>query len=169
VTVLFALLKAVNVGGTGKMPMSDLKVLCEEAGLETVRTYIASGNVMFTTSRTPKAAKALIEARILDRFGKQVPVFIRTLPELKKVAEANPFKARPSNRVLVHFLDTSPPPDVSKDARHLAGEEVAAGTREVYVYYPDGQGQSKLVLPATREGTARNINTVTRLIDLAGI
>ncbi|QWG11229.1 DUF1697 domain-containing protein [Bradyrhizobium sediminis] len=59
-----ALLRAVNVGGTGKLPMSDLKDICEELGFGAVRTYIASGNVVFTFGKSEAAIKTALEKRL---------------------------------------------------------------------------------------------------------
>lgn len=166
-TAYIALLKAINVGGTGKMPMTDLVALCEEAGFENVKTYIASGNAVFTSPKDAKQVKSAIEQKVEDYFGKPVPVMIRTAPEMEAVLDANPFKAAAGNKAIVCFLDTPPPKDLMAGARHQSSEEAAAGRREIYLHYPDGQGRSKFVLPAARDGTGRNINTVTKLIELA--
>jgi uncharacterized protein (DUF1697 family) len=162
-----ALLRAVNVGGTGKLPMSDLKALCERAGLQRVRTYIASGNVVFA-SREPEArVKAALETALEAYAGKPVGVLVRTAAEMVGVVAGNPFPdASPSQTVAI-FLDESPPRDALERATGRADEEMRLGTREIYVYYGDGMGRSKLKIPAARDGTARNINTVTKLAEMA--
>ena len=164
-TAYIALLKAINVGGTGKMPMTDLKALCEDAGFESVKTYIASGNVVFKSDLTAKAVKAELEARVEAYFGKPVPVFVRTLPEMEAILAANPFPDGAPNKVVAVFLDTAPG-DVMDGVKNQASEEISAGQREVYIHYPDGQARTKLSVPAAAAGSARNINTVTKLIDL---
>ena len=77
-TSFVALLRAVNVGGTGKLPMSDLKAICEELGFGTVRTYIASGNVVFTSRKSEAAVKAELEKRLAAYAGKPVGVLVRS-------------------------------------------------------------------------------------------
>jgi uncharacterized protein (DUF1697 family) len=92
---------------------------------------------------------------------------VRTAAEMAKVVSANPFSDRPGNRVAAIFLDEAPPKDAATDARNVKDEQLALGTREIYVHYPSGMGQSKLRIPAAEKGTARNMNTVTRLAGLA--
>jgi len=81
-TAYVALLRAVNVGGTGKLPMTDLKRLCEEAGFQSVRTYIASGNVVFDSPLSEARVKKALESRMEEYAGKPVGVLVRTGPEL---------------------------------------------------------------------------------------
>jgi hypothetical protein len=95
--VFVVLLRAVNVGGTGKLPMGDLKRLCEKAGFQNVRTYIASGNVV--AERDGAEAKAALEAELGAYAGKPVGVIIRTAAEMAKVVADNPFpRPRPASR-----------------------------------------------------------------------
>lgn len=167
-TAYVALLRAVNVGGTGKLEMSVLKALCEDAGFEKVTTYIASGNVVFTSRAGEAKVKSALESRLLAHAGKPVGVVVRTLDEMLAVRDANPFPDAPGNRALVTFLDTAPPADAAQTAKHLGDEEaIALGTREIYVRYGQGMAQSKLVIPAAKQGTARNMNTVSKLCELA--
>ena len=100
-----ALLRAVNVGGTGKLPMSDLKAICEELGFTSVRTYIASGNVVFTSGRSEAQVKADLEARLAAYAGKPVGVLVRSAEELEGVLARNPFADKPGNRTVVLFED----------------------------------------------------------------
>lgn len=158
-----ALLRAVNVGGTGKLPMSELKAMCEGAGFAAVKTYIASGNVVFT-SRLPEAGvKAALESRLEAYAGKPVGVVIRTPKEMADVLGANPFPDAAPNRTVAIFLDARPPADALHDIRHQKDEKLALGQREIYVHYGDGMADSKLVIPHARHGTARNMNTVAKL------
>lgn len=167
-TVYIALLRAVNVGGTGKLPMVELKAMCEAAGFKNVRTYIASGNVVLESSATESKVKALLEARLAKYAGKPVGVVVRTARELAAVLKANPFPKAAPNRTVAIFLDEAAPADALKQATGRAKEEMQLGAREIYVHYGDGMADSKLKIPAAKTGTARNINTIAALVKLAG-
>jgi uncharacterized protein (DUF1697 family) len=163
-----ALLRAVNVGGTGKLPMSELKAMCEELGFGDVRTYIASGNVVLTTSRKSEAAiKAALEKRLEAYAGKPVGVLVRTAQEMAEVAAKNPFPKAEPNRTMALFLDRAPPADTLSTLRGQKDEEIRLGRREIYIHYGDGMAKSKLVIPAAKLGTARNMNTVASLAKMA--
>ncbi len=166
-TAYIALLKAVNIGGTGRLPMADLVKLCEEAGFKKVKTYIASGNAIFTSPKSAKQVESVLEQKVEEYFGKPVPVMVRTVAELETALKASPFHEMPGNKAAICFLDAPPPEDLFAGARHQTNEEAVAGKREIYLYYPDGAGQSKFVLPAARKGTARNMNTINKLVELA--
>jgi uncharacterized protein (DUF1697 family) len=167
-TAYIALLRAVNVGGTGKLPMADLKRIGEEAGFAAVRTYIASGNLLFDSDHDEAAVKAALEARLEAYAGKRVGILVRTAAEMAAVAAANPFPDAAPNRVVAIFLDAAPPADALDRVSGRQGEELRIGKREIYVHYGDGMAHSKLRIPAAREGTARNMNTVAKLAALAG-
>jgi uncharacterized protein (DUF1697 family) len=167
VTAFVALLRAVNVGGTGKLAMSDLTAICEAAGLERVRTYIASGNVVFRAGRAEAEVKAAIEAGLLAHAGKPVGVVVRSAEEIEAVRDANPFCGRAPNRTVAIFLDAPPAPDALAAATGLNGEEMRLGRREIYVHYADGMADSKLRIPAAAAGTARNMNTIAKLAGMA--
>ena len=162
-----ALLRAVNVGGTGKLPMSDLKTMCEKAGFTSVRTYIASGNVVFASDRTEKDVKRILEEKLLDYAGKPIPVMVRTAKEMADVLAHNPFPDAPGNRTVAIFLDTPAPASALDNISGVADEEVQLGRREIYVRYGAGMGQSKLKIPAGAKGTTRNMNTVAKLASMA--
>ena len=161
-----ALLRAVNVGGTGKLLMSDLIEMCEKLGFTKVKTYIASGNVLFETRKSEAAVKTALEAALHQYAGKPVGVAVRTPAELQKVADANPFPKKPSRWTVAIFLDEAPPADTLKTIRGADGEEVRLGAREIYVHYGAGMARSKLKIPAATAGTARNMNTVAKLAAL---
>lgn len=163
---LVAFLRAVNVGGTGKLPMTDLVDLCRKAGFQDVRTYIASGNVIFSTDLTEQSAKAALEKQLQDYAGKHIPVFIRTGPDLKRILDSNPFPDRPANQTMVVFLDSKPSEDAQHQATGLKSEEIRLGNRELYIHYGEGMGRSKLKIPGAQSGTARNINTVAKLVNM---
>jgi uncharacterized protein (DUF1697 family) len=165
--VFIALLRAINVGGTGKLPMSDLRSLCEKAGFRNVRTYIASGNVVAERDGAEAEAKVALEAELQAYAGKPVGVIVRTAAEMSEVVANNPFPDRAASQTVAIFLDLSPPRDILKDIKGQANEELRLGAREIYVHYPDGIGRSKLRIPAAGDGTARNMNSVTKLAAMA--
>ena len=166
-TVYVALLRAVNVGGTGKLPMSDLKELSEKADCRKVRTYIASGNVVFESRMTEAQVKTALETALAAYAGKPVGVLVRTAAEISEVVASNPFPDAPPNRTVAIFLDESPPSDALERITGRDDEEVRLGKREIYVRYGENMGRSKLKVPAAKAGTARNINTVAKLADMA--
>ena len=162
-----AFLRAVNVGGTGKLPMAELRTMCEAVGFTNVRTYIASGNVVFDSKLAEASVKSRLERCLEEYAGKPVGVAVRTSEELAQVLTANPFKSAAPNRTVAVFLDTAPPADALTHASGQREEEMALGTREIYVHYNNGMADTKLKIPAARTGTARNMNTVGKLVDMA--
>ena len=163
-TAYAALLRAVNVGGTGKLAMTDLARLCETEGLCDVRTYIQSGNVVFTSPKKEAAVKATLEKTLERHMGKPVAVMVRTVDELEATIAANPFPEVPPNRLLITFFDE---PLAKADIAGVVapgGERLAIRGRELFIHYPDGMGASKLKVPALKKaGTGRNLNTVVKL------
>jgi uncharacterized protein (DUF1697 family) len=168
VTGYVALLRAVNVGGRGLLAMKDLQALCSELGLGNVRTYIQSGNVVFESDRVEAALKRMLEAAITKRLGRAVQVLIRTAAELKAIIEANPFPDAQPDQVGVVFLPKPVRSTVLAEIVIQGREEIQAVGREVFVHYPDGMGRSKLKLPFATDGTTRNLNTVGKLLAMAG-
>ncbi len=166
-TSFIALLRAVNVGGTGKLPMQDLTAMCKAARFRSVRTYIASGNVLFESDVGEAAVKKELERRLLAYAGKPVSVAVRTAAEMADVLQSNPFPNAPGNRTIAIFLDAAPPDTVLDTVTGRVDEEVVVGRREIYVLYGENMARSKLKIPAARSGTARNMNTVAKLAALA--
>jgi uncharacterized protein (DUF1697 family) len=166
-TSFVALLRAVNVGGTGKLPMQDLTRMCESAGFSSVRTYIASGNVLFESNLSEKKVREQLERKLLAYAGKPVTVAVRTAAEMAEVLARNPFPDAPPNRTVAIFLDAAPPDTALGSISGRDGEEVAIGRREIYVLYGENMARSKLKIPAAKTGTARNMNTVAKLAALA--
>jgi len=123
-----ALLRAVNVGGTGKLPMTELKAMCEAAGFQKVATYIASGNVVFTSKLAEAKVKAALEKAMQAYAGKPVGVMVRTAAEMAAVLQQNPFPEAPGNRTVAIFLDEPPPRDALKAATGQAEEQMALGS-----------------------------------------
>jgi uncharacterized protein (DUF1697 family) len=165
--VYIALLRAVNVGGTGKLPMAELKAMCAAEGFSRIETYIASGNVVFSAKSSAAKVKASLEKRLAANAGKPVGVAIRTADEMAEILAANPFPKAAPNRTVAIFLDDPPPSGALREMRGQKDEEVKLGRREIYIHYGAGMGQSKLVIPAGRSGTARNMNTIAKLIEIA--
>jgi uncharacterized protein (DUF1697 family) len=174
---IISMLRGVNVGGHNKINMADLRVLYETLGLEEPKTFIQSGNVVFRSKErnVPKLTKRIEEA-IEKKFGFHSDVILRTLPEMSEVVRRNPFEKRSgieSNKLVVTFFTTNFVSDTRQKLENVAAdpEEVRVGDRELYIYFPDGQGRSKLapvlgrILKST--GTARNWNTVTKLLEMA--
>lgn len=166
-TVFIALLRALNVGGTGKLPMTDLRDMAGRLGFENAATYIQSGNLVFTTDLTASEAQAALEAALTTFFGKPQKVLLRDVGELGALCAAAPFPEASPNKVLVTFLPDAPPADALETMVAPSGEEAVLLEREIAVHYPDGQGRSKLKLPALAPGTARNLNTVRKLLEMA--
>jgi uncharacterized protein (DUF1697 family) len=162
-----ALVRAVNVGGTGKLPMADLKRLCQTAGFSQVRTYIASGNVVLSSAKNADQVKSSLETALAAYAGKPVGVLVRTAAEMAAVLASNPFPDAAPNRMVVTFLDTAPPADTLERVSRRVDEEIVLGKREIYVHYGAGMASSKLVIPAARLGTGRNLNTIARLVQMA--
>ena len=158
-----ALLRAVNVGGTGKLPMSELLAMCQAEGYAGVRTYIASGNVVFHTPLGEAQVKAALERRLQAHAGKPVRVLVRTAAEMARLLAANPFPDEAPNRVVAILLDHAPPADALETVSQQRDERLARGEREIYVAYGAGMADSRLRVPAGDTGTSRNMNTIARL------
>ena len=167
-TTYIALLRAVNVGGTGKLAMTDLKAICVEAGYRRVATFITSGNVVLESEASAASVKSELEARLLAHAGKPIGVVVRTREEMQTVLSGNPFADKPPNFTVAIFLDEPPPSDALAHAAGKADEEMRLGRREIYVHYGAGMGRSKLKIPAAKHGTARNMNTIAKLVAMAG-
>jgi uncharacterized protein (DUF1697 family) len=164
--VLAAFLRAINVGGTGKLPMKDLVALCEAAGLASVRTYIASGNVVFATALDAAEVEARLGRALAAYMGKPVGLALRTAEELEAVLALNPFGAHAPKAVTITFLPTPPAANLLDTIVRPDGEQLALGPREVFVHYPAGMGTSTLKLPFAKHGTARNLGTVRAVLAL---
>jgi uncharacterized protein (DUF1697 family) len=162
-----ALLRAINVGGTGKLPMADLCSICLDAGFSRVETYVASGNVVFTSSASAAAVKTMLEKRLLDYAGKPIAVIVRTAREMAAILDANPFRTNEPKHTYVVFLDAPPPRNALDSVTGRIDEDMRLGRREIFITYPTGMGRSKLKIPAAKMGTARNLNTVAALVELS--
>ncbi len=165
-TAYVALIRAVNVSGTGKLPKEDLKAIGEVCGFDNCRTFINSGNLLFTSDLAEAAVKAQIEQRIAGYFGRQVPVYVRSAGEMAEAVRRDPFTDDKPSRRFAFFIDEEPVQDMLDEARDVMGERLALGPRLIYVSYGEGIGKTKLKLPAVKQGTARNMNSVGKIADL---
>lgn len=172
------MLRGVNVGGHNQMKMEALRALCGSLELACAQTYVQSGNVVFFSDETNLA---LLSKRIQDgierKFGFRPDLLLRTSSELRSVIRTNPFtKGRDIEpaKLLVVFLAVAP----AKAARDslskfdTRGEELHIQGRELYLYFRNGIGQTKLSWPALEKTlhcffTGRNWNTVTKLLEMA--
>jgi uncharacterized protein (DUF1697 family) len=172
-----ALLRGINVSGHRPVPMARLREVLESAGLGAVRTYLQSGNVVFTAIGKPDKSRRLIEAAIERDFGFPVPVILRDAAEWEKILAANPFFGKPGvdpEALYVTFLDAPPPavalrklddlPD-SPDAFQRIGNEI-------HLHCPGGYGRTKLSNAAFERklgvgATTRNWKTVNALAAMA--
>lgn len=170
-----ALLRGVNVGGTNKLPMRELVALFASLGYQDATTYIQSGNVVFkaTTRREPDLALA-IESGVADTFGLTVRVVVRTAAALEDVVARNPFHTTGADlsKLFVFFLAHLVAPTAELDPHRSPPDQFAVSGREIYVLCPNGLGQSKLTVDyferrLNTTATARNWNTVTKLLELA--
>ena len=175
---IISLLRAVNVAGHNMVKMDALRELYESLGLRGAQTYVQSGNVVFRTdAKDLIRLQKRIEDAIEKSFGFRTGVVLRSSAELKDVIRRNPFAKRSGiepNRLLVSFLTGEPDAESKEKIVQIkvGPEEMYLDGRELYIYYADGMGKSKLT-PALLEralkvsGTARNWNTVTKLLEMA--
>ena len=173
-SVQIALLRAVNVGGTGKLPMADLRALATKIGLRGVRTLLQSGNLIFDAgTKTPGVIEKLLEGACVKKFSLETEVYVRTAAEIDEIIARNPFakeaKVNPGHLVVL-FMHTSPAAKAftALQAAIRGRERIRAFGRHAYIVYPDGIGRSKLTSGLLARhlgtpGTARNWNTLLKL------
>jgi len=174
-TVYISMLRAVNVGGTSRIKMDALRAVYESIGLNDVRTLLQSGNVVFRSSLNDRERLVKRITQELERqLELQVDVIVRTLAELADIVERGPVlspHADPS-KLLVMFL--SGVPDAAAQAAlgkwHKGPEMLEMRGPEIYLYYPEGVGRSKLSGAVIENklntsGTARNWNTLQKLLE----
>ena len=166
VTPYVAFIRAVNVSGTGKLPKDRLQAMGEACGFTAVRTFIASGNLLFSTTLAEGEARGLIGEQIAAYFGKPVPVYVRSAREMADVVASHPFGDDKPSRAFAHFIDEEPTQAMLDEARDVTGERLALGPRCIYISYGDGIGKTRLKLPAVKNGTARNMNSVAKIAAL---
>ena len=169
------LLRGINVGGKNKLPMPALLTLLEDAGYDGVATYIQSGNVVLRSSLAESTLTRAIEKQIAEEFSLAIRVVVRTHDELERIAGANPFLVGGADPTGLHvvFLDAAPGGTAiaTLDPDRSPGDEFVVAGSEIYLRYANGSGRSKLTLDYLERrlgvaGTARNWNTVLKLVEL---
>ncbi len=174
-TSYVALMRGINVGGKNKVPMARLRVMFETLGHGDIVTYIQSGNVVFTSAAKPPRVARDIAAGIEQEFGIRVPVVVRTRAELAKVVATNPYVKAGADVAKLHvtFLADRPAAAAIKrlDPDRSPPDEFVVKGREVFLHLPNGMGRTKLGVDYFENrlgtiGTARNWNTVNKLLEL---
>jgi uncharacterized protein (DUF1697 family) len=176
--VVIAMLRGVNVGSHNRLKMDALRELCGSLALRDAQTYVQSGNVVFRTKeRNLVALAGKMQAAIEKKFGFGPEVILRTAPEMRDVIARNPFAQMQDiepGKLLVDFLAIDPGSEARKRVLAIKTdpEKLHAEGRELYLYFPNGAGRSKLSWPALEKllktpGTARNWNSVTKLLAMA--
>jgi uncharacterized protein (DUF1697 family) len=168
--------RGLNVGGANLIKMDRLRDLLSKLGFTEIRTYIQSGNIVFTSKKTAAACGAAIERSLARELEKPIGVTIRTAPELAKIIAKNPFakeKDAVGSRVAIVFSNETPKKANVKtlEAMDFGRDRWAVSGKETYLYCPDGFGRSKLAVALERvlgiRATSRNLNTVRKLLELA--
>jgi uncharacterized protein (DUF1697 family) len=175
VKAYIALFRGINLVGRNALPMAALRKLIEENGCSDVRTYIQSGNALFRTVAEPAHLEERFAVAVSKAHGFRPRVLILTRSQIARAAAANPFPQASENPQSVHlfFLGAKPrTPDLEAIERVKAkSERWALKGKVFYLHTPDGFGQSKLAERVERllgvEATARNWNTVTKLLELS--
>ena len=171
-----ALLRGINVGGKNRLPMKDLVDLFDRAGCAGVRTYIQSGNVLFTASASLAARLPdLITTQISECFGYRIPVVLRTAEQLRDVVHHNPFLDPEKAHETLHVLFLKDRPEAHAvdglDADRSRPDAFVVQGQEVYLWLPHGAADTKLTnayfdAKLTTTSTGRNWRTVTTLLGL---
>ncbi|MEU3998629.1 DUF1697 domain-containing protein [Streptomyces fungicidicus] len=173
-----ALLRGINVGGSRKVPMAELRTLLEGLGHEGVRTHLQSGQAVFASGHGDEESLAAELAAAVERhFGFAVDVIVRDHAYLKGIVEACPFPAAELEPKQLHVTYFSAPVTPERftevDRAAYLPEDFRLGDRALYLYAPDGLGRSKLAehlsKPRVNKGvvaTSRNWNTVRKLAEL---
>ena len=173
---LIVLLRGVNLVSRNRIAMGELRETLEEAGFEDVGTYVQSGNVVLSSRKRPDTVARELQALVAERFGIDVPVVVRSRDELAAVIEANPLDEAVADpkRFQVSFLSAAPEASVveSLESADVAPEQIAVRGAEIYTWHAGGIQRSpaaKLLTDAKLgvTATARNWNTVTKLLELA--
>ena len=173
---LAVLLRAINVSGTGKLAMADLKARLGELGCAEAKTIGAAGSATVACDLSPAELERRLETALAEAHGLSTDVYVRSHSDLNDVLAANPFAEMAEDdpsHLLVVFLEADP---AEVDVEALRGkiqgpEQVAAGPRSLYIAFPAGIGTSKLTGPIIHravklKGTGRNWNTVRKLAEL---
>jgi uncharacterized protein (DUF1697 family) len=171
------LLRAVNVGGHNKVPMPWLRDAATDAGFTDVATYVQSGNLVLSSTSGAAAVGKSVAGLIQQEHGLDIEVIVRSRSDLAAVIKANPFPDAVADPKLLHvsFLAGKPSAATIKklDPEEFAPERFAVKGSELYLWYPNGSGRSKMAAAPWEKrlgvrGTARNWRTVTTLLEMLG-
>ena len=167
-----ALLRGINLGPSRRVAMGELRDVLGRAGYDDVRTHLQSGNVLLTSRHAPARLERELSALIAAELGVESEVVVRTRDELAGVVERNPLGdvADDPKRLQVTFLAGKPQAAFVRELEgaDLAPERVVVDGREIFAWHPDGIQRSRLArVLSSGPGTARNWNTVTKLLELA--
>ena len=177
-SVFISMLRGINVGGHNIIKMDALRELYASLKFENPQTYVQSGNVIFKSgeSNLDKVAKRLQDA-IEKKFKCRPEIILRTADELRRVIKKNPFAKRPNldpAKLLVSFLASDPGNQARENLRRrkFSPEEVHVAARELYIYFPNGMGKSKLPWSSLDKilhtpATGRNWNSVNKMLEMA--
>jgi uncharacterized protein (DUF1697 family) len=162
-----ALLRGINLGPNKRVAMPALRELVESLGYDDVSTYIASGNVLFSTRKkdTGRIARDF-EKGIEKELGVSCRVAVLSRDEVAKALDENPFPNEKNPKAVhaVFLLEEAPAGVDAKQGK----DEAKVVDRVVYIHTPDGFGPSKFASKTLQKvnGTARNWATVTKLLEL---
>ncbi|TPW31623.1 DUF1697 domain-containing protein [Martelella alba] len=162
-----ALLRAVNVGGRGRLAATELKAACEAAGFSGVKTYIQSGNAVFATQLQEDAARFGLQQALLALTGQDFEVFLCSRAAFDQMLAASPLGDGDPARSIIYLFQTPPDPAILDTMMAPDGETVSIIGHAVHVHYPTGSGRSKLKLKGLERGTGRNLNTLRKLSVMA--
>lgn len=165
-----AFLRGVNLGSANKVAMPALRAMAEGLGYAEVRTYINSGNLLFTTTGDDVGLSEAIGQAIQQTFGRRIDVAVRSADELREILSGNPYPDGDPSQVTVAFLSGEPPPGAERRVAAIAEEPFIIAGSEVWVHYTHGQAGSKLAAQFSRvigvSATVRNVRTVAKVVDL---
>jgi uncharacterized protein (DUF1697 family) len=175
---VIAMLRAVNLGSHNRIKMDALRALCTSLRLRDPQTYVQSGNVVFRTSEREVARLGKKIGNAIERgFGFRTDVIVRTGAEMRGVVARNPFAKRSGiepGKLIVLFLAGELGPEAREKVRSIKAdpEELRMDGRELYIYFPNGMGRSKLSTASIERalktpGTGRNWNSVTKMLEMA--
>ncbi|SPF29443.1 hypothetical protein POI8812_01753 [Pontivivens insulae] len=142
--------------------MAALKRAAIACDLTDVETYLATGNLLFQSDLKSDDVKSRLAQELEQVMGDSPALFIRTHADLTNLAAANPFSDLPGNKVMALLLDDPVEPGA---IRHQTIERVEPGPGALFIGYPEGMGRSRMIVEAQARGTARNLNTISKLVE----
>lgn len=165
------LLRGINVSGKNKLPMSDLRQILNNLNFKGIQTYIQSGNIILESEDSRTLIREKIENTILEKFGYDIPVIVKTYPELKKIVDEYPFSLENKSIVAFTFLDKSVE-NKEIEINNIGVDEFRLNRDVVYIYCPNGFGKSKITNNIFEKkfnvtATTRNLKTTLKLLELS--